>query len=172
MLNVRFRPATAADVPAIAALHARSWQETYTAAMSALYLVQEAPAERLAEWTRRFATALTPDPMRVLLAEVDGELVGFCCLYLDHDPVDGTLLDNLHVRADQQGSGLGRNLIDWARRAAVEETVSGRLYLWVLDSNVRARKVYEHLGGRPGRSARKPLPGGGPEGIAATSIHW
>ena len=163
-------PATPQDAPRIAALHARSWQENYTDAMSAIYLQQEAPAERLAVWTERFAH---PAPgMRVLLAENDGQLIGFSCFFLDHHPEDGTLLDNLHVRADQQGSGLGRHLMQATARLTLAEGQSDKLYLWVLDSNIRARTVYERLGGRVGRSECHRMPGTGPEGVSATSMHW
>ncbi len=165
------RPATPQDAPRIAALHARSWQENYTDAMSATYLQQEVPAERLAVWTERFAH---PAPgLRVLLAEDEnGELLGFSCLFLDHDPTDGTLLDNLHVRANQQRTGLGKQLAQATARLTLAEGQSDKLYLWVLDSNTRARTVYERLGGRVGRSERHHMPGTGPEGVAATSMHW
>ncbi|WP_420458758.1 GNAT family N-acetyltransferase [Neolewinella sp.] len=164
-------PAAPHDAPRIAALHARSWQENYTAAMSATYLQQEAPAERLAVWTERFAH---PAPgMRVLLAEDDdGELLGFSCLFLDHHSEDGSLLDNLHVRADQQGTGLGKRLMQATARLVLAEAQNDKLYLWVLDSNTRARAVYERLGGRVGRSEQHHMPGTGPEGVAATSMHW
>ena len=165
------RQATPQDAPRIAALHARSWQENYTAAMSASYLQQEGPTERLAVWTERFAH---PAPgMRVLLAEDDdGRLIGFSCFFLDHHPEDGTLLDNLHVRADQQGAGLGKHLVQATARLTLAEGQSDKLYLWVLDSNTRARNVYERLGGRVGRSEQHHMSGTGPEGVAATSMHW
>ena len=168
---MQLRQATPQDAPRIADLHARSWQENYTAAMSATYLQQEVPAERLAVWTERFAH---PAPgLRVLLAEDEnGELLGFSCLFLDHDPADGSLLDNLHVRADQQRTGLGKQLAQATARLTLAEGQSDKLYLWVLDSNTRARTVYERLGGRVGRSERHHMPGTGPEGVAATSMHW
>ena len=165
------RQATPQDAPRIAALHARSWQENYTAAMSANYLQQEAPTERLAVWTERFAHPALG--MRVLLAEDDdGQLIGFSCFFLDHHPEDGTLLDNLHVRADKQGSGLGKQLMQATARLTLAEEQSDRLFLWVLNSNTRARTVYKRLGGRAGRSEKHHMPGTGPEGVAATSMHW
>ena len=167
----RLHPATPQHAPHIAALHARSWQENYTDAMSATYLQQKAPAERLAVWTERFAH---PAPgMRVLLAEDDnGQLIGFSCFFLDHHPEDGTLLDNLHVRADRQGTGLGKHLMQATARLTLAEGQNDKLYLWVLDSNTRARNVYERLGGRLGRSEQHHMPGTGPEGVAATIMHW
>ena len=164
------RQATPQDVPRIAALHARSWQENYTAAMSANYLQQKAPVERLAVWAERFAHPASG--MRVLLAEDDGQLIGFSCFFLDHHPADGTLLDNLHVRADRQGAGLGKHLMQATARSVLAEAQSDKLYLWVLNSNTRARTVYERLGGRVGRSERHHMPGTGPEGVVATCMHW
>ncbi|CAH1000890.1 hypothetical protein LEM8419_01936 [Neolewinella maritima] len=169
-MSTPLRPATPADAPRIAALHTRSWQENYTADMSADYLQGEAAAERLAVWTERFAA---PDPgMRVLLAEEGDELLGFACIFLDHDPQAGTLLDNLHVRADQQGKGLGKQLMQAVATLAQQEAHSDQLYLWVLNNNTRARTVYLRLGGRVGQSKKRPLPGTGPEGAWSSTVHW
>ncbi|MCP9237429.1 GNAT family N-acetyltransferase [Lewinella sp. JB7] len=169
-MPVTLRPATAADVPAIAALHARSWRENYTEAMSAKYLTEEAPTERLAEWTRRFAG--DTDRMRVSVAEVAGELVGFCCILLDHHETDGSLLDNLHVRADHQGSGLGKRLMRAAAQQVVRDSGSDRMYLWVLATNTRALAVYQRLGGRVGRTETHLMPGTEPPGTTAISVHY
>ncbi|MBB4078813.1 GNAT superfamily N-acetyltransferase [Lewinella aquimaris] len=169
-MPISLRPATAADVPAIAALHARSWRENYAGEMSATYLKEEAAAERLAEWHRRFAEET--DRMRVILAEGDGALLGFCCVMLDHSAADGSLLDNLHVRADQQGTGLGKRLMRAGAACVRQESDSDRLYLWVLAGNTRAREVYHRLGGRTGRTEQHRMPGTEAPGATAISVHF
>ncbi len=167
---ITFRSATPFDAPRIAALHARSWREHYTEAMSAAYLEGEAPTERLALWTGRFTD--TPDTMRVVLAEVGNELVGFSCLFFNHDATDGTLLDNLHVRADYQGHGVGKRLLHEVAGAVQCHDPVGKLYLWVLESNTSARAFYERMGGKPGRHERHHLPGTGTDGVPAIAVHF
>ncbi len=167
---ITFRPATPFDAPRIAALHARSWREHYTNAMSAAYLEGEASVERLALWTDRFTD--TPDTMRVVLAEAGTDLVGFSCLFFDHDATDGTLLDNLHVRADYQGHGVGKRLLHEVAGAILRHDPAGKLYLWVLESNTSALAFYQRLGGTPGRRVQRHLPGTGEAGVTAIAVHF
>ncbi|MBC6996821.1 GNAT family N-acetyltransferase [Neolewinella lacunae] len=146
---MHYRSATSADVPAIAALHAASWQRTYRGAFSDTYLDEQAPAERLATWRERFAV---PNPrMIVTVAEDDTGLQGFCCVFMDHDQ-DGHLLDNLHVSPAYQGQGIGKRLMQRSAARVAEHAPGGDIYLWVLTVNTPALRVYESLGGRPGRT--------------------
>ena len=168
--GITLRSATPFDAGRIAALHTRSWRENYAGDMSDAYLAHEAPAERLSVWTDRFTD--TRENMRVVLAEDGTELVGFCCLFLDHDPADGTLLDNLHVRADYRGQGVGKQLMHDAAQAVRHYDPSGKLYLWVLQSNSSAMAVYRRLGGQPGRKEHHYMPGTGEEGVTAIAVHF
>ena len=167
---IHYREATAADALRIAALHARSWQAHYQADLSADYLLHETPAERLRTWTERFAS---PNPdMWVQLAEQGGELLGFCCVFFDHDPQAGSLLDNLHVTGQQQGRGIGKQLLHAAAQRVRAHDPHGKLYLWVLSSNTAAAAVYRHFGGRFGETTYFPLPGAGPEGARSVRVHF
>ncbi len=168
--GITLRSATPFDAPRIAALHTRSWRENYAGDMSDDYLTHEAPAERLSVWTNRFTD--TPENMRVVLAEAGTQLLGFCCLFFDHDPTDGTLLDNLHVHADYKGHGIGKRLMHDAAEAVLSYDPAGKLYLWVLESNTPAMTVYRRLGGLPGRSERHHMPGTGKAGVAAIAMHF
>ena len=168
--SVTYRPATPFDAPRIAALHARSWQQNYRGDLPDDYLDQHAAAERLAVWTGRFSD---PNPnMRVMLAEDENKLVGFCCLMLHESPADGTLLDNLHVRMDYQGLGIGKRLMRWAAVTTVAEDPEGRLYLWVLKNNTSAAAMYRHVGGRMGRTEQKHLLPDRPELVEAVAVHF
>jgi hypothetical protein len=93
---LRFRAALAADAAAIAELHAASWRSAYRGSLSDAYLDTDVAAERAAVWQRRL---MQPSERQyVLLAEQNGELVGFACVLLDEEPTWGACLDNLHVR--------------------------------------------------------------------------
>ncbi|NJB87160.1 ribosomal protein S18 acetylase RimI-like enzyme [Lewinella marina] len=167
---LRYRPATPFDAPRIAALHTRSWRENYRGAMTDDYLDGQAADERLGVWTQRFSEE-NPN-MQVFLAESGVNLVGFCCLFLDHDSKDGTLLDNLHVHIDYRGRGVGKQLMHWAAKTTMAHDPAGKLYLWVLQQNTAAAAVYRKLGGRMGRREQHHMPGTAAEGTPALAVHF
>jgi len=157
-ISLIYRPATPSDAATVADLHTRSWQLHYRGILSDHYLDTTAPAERLRLWQERFARGV-PEQW-VLLCEDNRQVIGFACVLLHHDPEWGSLLDNLHVLADHQGRGIGRQLL---RRAAqwVQARGGNRLYLWVFTENQAAIRVYEHLGGERVGTEYFPGPDGG-----------
>jgi GNAT superfamily N-acetyltransferase len=132
------RPAVPADAEAGAALHAACWREAYAPLVDAHLL-----EERLSDtdrWVAAWRTQLAVGPPRVL-AEVDGELVGFAVVgpSRDEDVVAPTELYALYVRAAWWGTGLGGALWDAVRPDAV-------CSLWVLEANERAQSFYRRRG--------------------------
>ncbi|MEM6768978.1 MAG: GNAT family N-acetyltransferase [Bacteroidota bacterium] len=167
MLDIFPRAATPADAPAIAALHAASWQAAYRGDFSDHYLDVECPAERLAVWTERFA-APNPNMVARVLEEDGKRIVGFCCTFYDYDE-HGSYLDNLHVAKDYHGWGFGRTLmVDTARQLA-DRDPNGSFYLVVLTSNQAAIGFYERMGGRFGKVSHRNLAGNTVEVVA---VHW
>lgn len=155
---MHIRPATPADAAAIAALHTDSWQRTYRGVLSDDYLDHQATPERLAYWQARLREPAATQ--RVLLLEDEtGALLGFACVVLDEDPRWGNYLNNLHVRHDQQGLGLGRRLMQASAAACAEARAPG-LYLGVLHANVAAQRFYARLGGREAGSEIWAAPDG------------
>ena len=138
MTELTIRPARAADRPAIASLMAASWQSAYAPFL---------PPETLETLPQRFAEkwqshASGPDDL-ILLAEAEGAPVAFVT-FLAGDPV---WIDNLHVRPDLRGGGIGRRLLAGsvapltARGARAAE-------LTVITGNAPARAFYARMGGR------------------------
>jgi ribosomal protein S18 acetylase RimI-like enzyme len=156
---MHYRDATAADVDAIARLHAESWRRHYRGAYSDAFLDGDVFADRLAVWTERFEL---PHPNNVtIVAEHDGVIVGLAHTILEDDPEWGALLDNLHVTAGLKRSGIGSRLMSESARVVIERTPGSGLYLWVLENNSAAQAFYEALGGEyAGRKESEP-PGGG-----------
>lgn len=143
---MQYRPAIPADADRIAALHARSWQETYRGMMPDAFLANDVEAERLAYWRDEFAKS--PPNRHIIVAEADGQLAGFACIIAGHDPVYGALLDNLHVSTTYKGRGIGRNLMKLAAEWVREHQPDSSFYLWVYEKNHAARTFYDGLGAR------------------------
>jgi GNAT superfamily N-acetyltransferase len=123
------------------------------------YLDGDVVEDRLGVWTQRFASPA--EDQFVLLATDGDDLLGFVCAYGNHDVQWGTLVDNLHVRPDQQGRGIGRRLLEASAIWSRQRYPGALLHLWVLDANTKARRFYELLGAEAHESAVAEPPGGG-----------
>jgi GNAT superfamily N-acetyltransferase len=138
-LRPSIRAARRDALPAIARLHAESWRSAYAGILPPDVL--GAPLDR---W---LAAKWAPDAVRgraVLVAHSPGlPLAGFAALLPDDGK--GTLLDNLHVRPDLKGRGIGRALM-----AAAAARAAGPLRLEVFEANHAARAAYRAWGGTEG----------------------
>ena len=157
---VQYREATEQDAGDIAALHADSWRRHYRGAYLDSYLEGDVVADRLEVWAGRLA------PPRhdqcTVIADVDGEVAGFAHTVFDSDPIWGALLDNLHVRNDLLGNGIGSRLLSHSALELLRHRSSGAIHLWVLDQNRAAQSFYDARGGtRVETRLRGPFPGGG-----------
>ena len=156
---MEFRDATEQDIDAIAALHADSWRTNYRGAFSDEFLDGEVFEERRAAWTERLTR---PDQLdHTVVAEDEGVIAGFVHTIVDHDPVWGALLDNLHVTQQRQHRGVGTQLMARSAQGVLSRAESAGLYLWVLESNRAAQAFYRAKGARcVDREISEP-PGGG-----------
>ena len=142
---LKFRAANKEDYKAIAALHAKSWQENYRTDFSAHFLDHLALEDRLEVWKNRLENPAENQFM--VLAEKDAVLVGFGCAFLDQSSQYGTLLDNLHVAKEAKGLGVGKHIMKLIAEACQQHAHSKGMYLWVLENNVSAFNFYRHLNG-------------------------
>ena len=87
----------------------------------------------------------------VVLAEDDGRPVGFALFFHNFSTFlgrPGIYLEDLFVVPEHRGGGIGRMLLAYLARLAVERGC-GRMEWAVLDWNRDAIKFYERLGARP-----------------------
>ncbi len=137
MSGLRIRPARPDDVPAILELiealsEYERMRDQCVATAEALHatLFGEAPAAE------------------VLLAELDGASVGFALFFHNYSTFlaqRGIWLEDLFVRPDMRGHGIGRALLAHLARLAVTRDC-GRLEWTVLDWNESAIGFYRRLG--------------------------
>lgn len=149
------RPARPDDGPAICDLHIESWQSAYRGQFPEDFLEVTVPAAMTAKWQ---TALLSRDPRDFVFVaeEPGGRLAGFVALANSADHPLCAYVDNLHIRPDRRGSGLGRRLLG---RVADEAHATGRqaLYLWVVATHLRALKFYRGLGGVAGETADHDL---------------
>jgi GNAT superfamily N-acetyltransferase len=139
-LNLSIRPATRADLPLIAAL-----------------ICELADYEKLAHEVR-FDEAMLgdhlfgPRPMaEVIIGEVDGVAQAFALFFHNFSTFEGRpgiYLEDLFVRPEARGGGLGKAMLAHLARLAVERGCA-RLEWWVLDWNEPAIGFYRKLGAKP-----------------------
>jgi GNAT superfamily N-acetyltransferase len=84
----------------------------------------------------------------VVIAEVEGEPAGFALFFHNYSTFlaqPGIYLEDLYVRPEARGRGVGRRLLAHLARLA-RERGCGRLEWWVLDWNEPAIGFYRSLG--------------------------
>ena len=156
---MRFREATQADATAVAALHAESWRSHYRGAYRDEYLDGDVGEDRLRVWTERLST---PAPNQfVVVAEENDDRIGFACAYGGEDETWGSFLDNIHVRTEHQGRGVGAGLVAEVAAWCHANYANCGLYLWVPEQNRGAQRFYERLGARDRGGEISEPPGGG-----------
>lgn len=160
---INFRTATTADIAAIATLHAESWRKHYRGIWRDAYLDGPVYEDRAKVWRERLESPKSNQ--YILLATANDALIGFACLYLDDDPVFGTLLDNLHVSSEQQRAGIGGQLIRAAAGISHQHNPDSKFYLWVLEANHKARRFYERLGAVHHETVQLEEPDGGESSV-------
>jgi GNAT superfamily N-acetyltransferase len=157
---MRIRPAHLDDAPAIAAVHVASWQGAYRGQLPDEVLANLDVERRTASWRQH----LTGEGQFTFVAEDDGRISGFAHgNAAREDNPDGKIGEVFAIYAspDAWGTGAGRELmaaaVEWLREAGFREAV-----LWVLDSNVRARRFYELAGWAPDGTSKDDVVAGVP----------
>jgi len=144
------RPATSADVPALAPFAA----EAFTAAFGHLYRPEDL-ALFLGEWRaeKAYRDALAVPAKRVQLAEVDGKLAAYALIVLGEHfeerpeprPERPVFISQLYCAAGMTGRGLGAALMDWAI-AEARAWRADALQLSVFSENFGAQRFYRRYG--------------------------
>ncbi|MBU6474840.1 MAG: GNAT family N-acetyltransferase [Alphaproteobacteria bacterium] len=152
-MDIKIRSAAIDDLPALAALHVRAWQQAYVGQLEQSYLDSLDVTKRLEDWRQKFSGMKGG----ILLAcAPDGSLAGFLAYNPPREPVpEGCDIEigALYTLQPYWSQGVGYRLY-----AAAQEIfkAQGRVQscLKVLDSNSRAIAAYKRWGGivRPGHA--------------------
>jgi ribosomal protein S18 acetylase RimI-like enzyme len=153
------RPATAPDLPAIAALHAANWRHDYAGILPAAALEGPLAAFMAARWGK----GALDRAMAVLVARGVPGLLGFVAF----DPTDAQAVhvDAIHVAAGHRGFGVGAALLGAVARLAGARAI----WLEVLEGNAVARAVYAKWAGGEGPVFHDRLLG---EPVTVRRVTW
>jgi len=144
-MTVTYREATPGDAAVIDRIFDTSFCDTF----AHLYRPEDLDAFLsgfgIADWKAEIR-----DPAYAFrLAEADGEPVAYVKLGPLKLPVEPSrpalLLDQLYVLKEHHGSGIARQLMDWAFAEAMRRGAE-ELYLTVFIDNHRARRFYDRYG--------------------------
>ena len=143
---VVLRRPTLEDAPAIARVHALSWQSAYRGIVPDEFL----DAIDVDVWAERHRRNMAEDPEDFipLVAELEGDIVGWALGGPNREPsldFSGELL-TLYLLPGHQRRGIGSRLFSAVAGSFVELGWNSML-LWVLAENQPARRFYEALGG-------------------------
>ncbi|HEY7283569.1 MAG TPA: GNAT family N-acetyltransferase [Actinomycetota bacterium] len=148
------RAADRRDVPEIAAIHVRAWRAAYAGLVDRSYLDSLSVEERAVRWREWLESP--PPGMRVWVAEEDGRVLGFASTGPSRDeeaPPETAEVSTIYLAPELVGTGLGRPLFAHAVEDLRDQGYV-RVELWVLTTNDRARRFYEHAGWRADGGAR------------------
>ncbi|SHF08986.1 Ribosomal protein S18 acetylase RimI [Fodinibius roseus] len=139
MSDLKIQPAIVSDVPLILSL------------IKELAAVEEFPFEVTvtAEDLKKNLFGKHPSA-EALLVYAGDDLAGFAVFYQTFATTTGQPglhLDDLYIRSEFQGRGIGRKVLAHLARIAKQRDCV-RFEWWVLESNVRAKNFYEKIGAR------------------------
>ena len=146
MEGVTIRDATVQDARGIAEVHVAAWRWAYRDLMPDTVLEGLSIDDREARWREGFDG---PRPgWGCLVAEDHGRIVGFVGYGPPEERTDTAGLGEvyaIYLDPSVVGSGVGRDLLE---RATERLRAAGwrRAFLWVLETNERARRFYERAG--------------------------
>jgi GNAT superfamily N-acetyltransferase len=140
MPEIRIRSATERDVPLILQF------------IRDLAEYERLAHEVLATEDRLRASLFGPQPgAEVIFAEVEGKPAGFALFFHNYSPIlaqRGLYLEDLFVRPEFRGQGVGKQLLIYLAHLAVKREC-GRFEWGVLDWNEPAIRFYKSLGASP-----------------------
>lgn len=144
--SFHLRPATLSDAPGIARVHVHSWAAAYADLMPPEAIASRPVELRIAQWSEWLENH---EPGSIWVAEVQGAICGF----VSGGPTRGEWQQKapgeiyaLYLMPDFFGLGLGRLLFE-KMRAELSSRGFEQHWVWVLESNLKARAFYEKMGG-------------------------
>lgn len=144
-MTITYRDAVRADAATLDRIFDTVFCDTFAHLYSSENLNAFLSSFGVAAWERQ----LEDPAFACRIAEVDGKPIGYVKLGPLKIPVEtdlsSLLLDQLYVLKEHHGSGIAKELMDWALAEAKRRGAEA-LYLTVYVDNHRAKRLYERYG--------------------------
>jgi ribosomal protein S18 acetylase RimI-like enzyme len=147
LTDMRVRPATLQDAPAIAKVRVDSWRATYRGMIPDAYLDGMSLEDSTTLW-ERIMSAPAGSNRSVFVAESQAGVIGFAAGMLLGEEKLGfdSELTGIYLQPQAQRQGLGQRLVKAVAQDCAARDASGML-VWVISANKMARQFYEKLNG-------------------------
>ncbi len=145
MNEIKIRKATSEDAAGIAKVQVETWKTAYKGLMPDDYLNSLSAESKTAKWKEGIGD---PKDKTYLVAELNGEVVGFCIVGPTRDEDANKEIGELYaiyVLKSHAGNGIGSKLMTNGLEILVNQGFK-EATLWVLDTNSETRKWYESKG--------------------------
>lgn len=148
----QIRVATPDDAHGLGVMHVTSWHETYLGLLPDKMLSALSVESRAAAWAKIMQEPATERSTVVYLAEHQGTIIGFgSCGAQRTDSLKDKGYDGeisaIYVLREFQKRKIGTHLFRAMSLSLISRGRSAAA-LWVLRENLRARRFYEHYGGK------------------------
>ena len=134
---VKIRSATQSDLQVLADIHIESWKDSYSDVLPPEFLAGQIDLDLTKHWNE-----IDVQNEDIILVAEENSLIGFVAVWCRPFP----FIDNLHVRPSHRSKKIGSKLM----KAVANELIHKghkTAYLWVFESNEKAIRFYEGLGG-------------------------
>lgn len=133
------------DIPSVVKIQIEGWKTAYRGIIDDEYLDSMSMEEKINKRKKDYQDG------PFIVAEVDGEIVGFCryfdtVLSKDGEDYDSELMA-LYVKPNLKQHGIGKRLFEFAKDDLRNQD-RYKMILWCLKDNYPSRKFYEKMGGK------------------------
>lgn len=157
LINMEIRPATESDADVLRRIAKRSWEHDYPGVVN-----RENLEDAVNEWysPQRISAGLDHPETTLLVAEEDGDVIGFVHAYHDEDDDESHIM-RLYVAPDRRRSAVATRLIDQICESLFEH--SEQIRAMALERNAPAERLYLECGFAPDASHETNIDGTGYE---------
>jgi len=156
---MKIRRANQSDFQEIAAIHIESWKDSYADVLPAEFLSEQIHKNFEAHWNE-----IKIQNEDIVVVAEENSLVGFVAVWCRPIP----FIDNLHVRPSHRSKKIGSALMKAVAKELIKNGHS-TAYLWVFESNKKAIRFYERLGGVQKEQSMKTVFG---YDVLSRKIEW
>lgn len=146
MNNLIIRKIEKRDIQKVAEIQVNAWKKVYKGIIDDFYLKNINVKDKIKEREKDY------DKNGFIVAEIDGEVVGFCrYIYDDYfnfqvRDADCELLA-IYIRDDLKQTGIGTKLFEYMKNEFIDNNKK-KMIVWCLKENIGAKIFYKKMGGR------------------------